>query len=78
MTLDDHAVNQLAFVVVKKAVADWLEAMRKLNMNPKNYNANVMALNCESFFLSGYFTLLTGLDGNEFFARLCEKYGYGT
>ena len=78
MTLDDHAVNQLAFVVVKKAVADWLEAMRKLNMNPKNYNANVMALNCESFFLSVYFTLLTGLDGNEFFARLCEKYGYGT
>ena len=78
MTLDDHAVNQLAFVVVKKAVADWQEAMPKLNRNPMNYNANVMALDCESFFQSGYFTLLTGLDGNEFFARLCDKYGYGT
>ena len=78
MKLDDHAVNQLAFVVVKKAVADWREAMRNLERNPKNYNANVMALDCESFFQSGYFTLLTGLDGNEFFARLCDKYGYGT
>lgn len=76
MTLDDHAVNQLAFVVVKKAVADWLEAIRNLNRNPKNYNANMMALDCESFFHSGYFTLLTGLNGDEFFARLCDKYGY--
>lgn len=76
--LDDHAVNQLAFVVVKKAVSDWLEAMRNLNRNPKNYNANVMALDCESFFHSGYFTLLTGLDGKEFFDKLCDKYGYDT
>ena len=76
--LDDHAVNQLAFVVVKKAVSDWLEAMRNLARNPKNYNANVMALDCESFFHSGYFTLLTVMDGKEFFDKLCDKYGYDT
>lgn len=74
--LDDHAVNQLAFMIVKKAVSDRLEAMRILNRNPNDYNANFMAIDCENFFHSGYFTLMSGQEGNEFFARLCDKYGY--
>ena len=35
-----------------------------------------MVIDCELFFLSGYFTLLTDLNGKEFLKKLYDMHGY--
>lgn len=76
MKIDKHGVDNLVSAIVKQAVSDWRNAMRRLKRSPNNVDANAMVIDCERFFLSGYFTLLTDLDGKEFLKKLYDMHGY--
>lgn len=66
MRLDDASVHPLVVGIVKQAVYDWKNSRTKLKKHPNLYNANVMLLDCENFFTSRHFSILTGLDGHAF------------
>lgn len=70
MHLDDNGVNNLVCGIVKKAVDDWKNAQKRLRKNPAAKQAEWIIIDCEKFFLSDYFTNLTGMDGEEFLERL--------
>lgn len=76
MKLDEHGVYRLIQEVVRQSSRDWRDAMRSLRKNPFNMNASQMALDCERFFISDYFFLLTGTDGEKFLDNLGRKYGF--
>ena len=76
MKLDDTGVKNLTCAIVRQAVQDWRNAMRRLKKNPRNQDAHGIVVDCERFFLSGYFNTLTGMDGEQFLYRLMERYGF--
>lgn len=76
MKIDKHGVDNLVGAIARQAVSDWRNSMRRLKRSPNNVDANAMVIDCELFFLSGYFTLLTDMDGKAFLKKLYEKHGY--
>lgn len=76
MTLDKRGADTLVIAIVKNAVSDWRDAMRKLKRNSDSIQTNWLVLDCERFFLSGYFTVLTELNGKEFLKKLYDMHAY--
>lgn len=66
MMIDDASVHPLIVGIVKQAVYDWKNSRAKLKKHPTLYTANVMLLDCENFFTSPHFSILTGLYGQAF------------
>lgn len=73
MTLDDHGAEVLVQNIVRQAAWDWRNAKRSLARRPDNVFAQGVVLDCEQFFLSEYFSYLTGLNGKTILAKLEEK-----
>ena len=65
--------ENLANAIVLQAVKDWREAQRKLKRKPRNENAKLMAEDCEAFFLSEWFSILTNVDGRMLLTKLKEE-----
>lgn len=74
--LNRDGAYALAEAIVKTAIKDWKKAMRVLKRNPNSYQADVRRINCETFFLSDYFYLLTGVDGNLLLNQLEEEFDH--
>ena len=74
---DRQGVYNLVEGIVKTAATDYRDALCVLAKNPESYNADVQRIDCERFFLSGYFTLLTGLDGEAILMQIKKEYGHG-
>lgn len=72
--LDEHGVNNLIVAMVEHAVNDWKNAKRVLSRHPDNDNAWRSLFDVERFFLSDYFSTLTGLDGKSTLKRLEKLY----
>lgn len=64
----------LVEAMVKLAIKDWRSAMKILRKRPNSYSADVRRVNCETFFLSDYFYMLTGVDGNLLLNKLEEEF----
>lgn len=73
INLDDQGCNRLVRAIVTRAVQDWRIARRRLRKYPNNEVQKEIMADCERFFMSAYFTNLTGMDGKEFMARLNEQ-----
>lgn len=65
--MDGYA--KLAHMVVVQAVKDWREASK----HPRSEKAKAIIAECEEFFLSDWFTALSGLDGKAMLEKLRKE-----
>lgn len=72
--LNSEGLEKLIIAIVKQAVSDWKDAMRVLSKLPDSKSAENRRLECETFFLSQYFYLLTGIDGQTMLKKLEEDF----
>ena len=64
----------LANAIILQAVDDWREAMKRLWKNPDNKSAQSDRDECERFFLSEWFMVLTKVDGEAMLSRLKAEF----
>ena len=71
--MDKRSADLLAFRIAKQAVSDWKIARRRLMKNPDDIREKFMLRDCEHFFTSAYFEIITGMNGKRFLRRLIGK-----
>lgn len=64
MKICDEGCINLVIAIVRQALIDYRKALKSLKKNPNNIDKYRMKNECETFFSSEYFTLLTNLDGD--------------
>ena len=62
--------KELANAIVIRAAKDYIHAVKKLKKYPNNERALQTKNECERFFTSTYFAILTGLDGEALLEKL--------
>ena len=65
--------ENFAQAVILQAVKDYRTARRKLKHHPKNKEAKLMIEDCERFFRSDWFGVLTSVDGQMLLKKLQEE-----
>ena len=65
--------EELANAVILQAVRDWRSSAGKLKRHPENSAARQVTDECERFFLSERFSVLTRADGKIILRRLKEE-----
>lgn len=66
--------ERLANAIILQAVRDWRGAMVRLRKRPNNRDAQDIVNETERFFHSGWFGVLTKLDGDTLLEKLKEEY----
>lgn len=75
--LSDNCWQDLADAVVLAAVEDWRRSNIQLRSPSLTSRYAVERVReCEKFFRSSWFEILTGLDGRVFIKRLTDGYGF--
>lgn len=65
--------EKLANAIILSAVRDYRMARKKLKKRPKNEDAKLMVEDCERFFCSEWFQVLSNIDGKALLERLKEE-----
>lgn len=65
--------ENLARAVILQAVRDYRMARKKVKYHPKNKEAKLMIEDCERFFRSDWFGILTSVDGQMLMKKLQEE-----
>ena len=65
--------DNLAQAVILQAVKDYRTARKELKYHPKNKDSKLMIEDCERFFRSDWFGVLTSVDGQMLLKRLQEE-----
>lgn len=65
--------DNLANAIVLLAVKDWREAVKTLKKRPRYAAAKQMKEECEAFFLSDWFEMLTSVDGRTILQKLKKE-----
>lgn len=60
----------LANAIVKMAAEDYRTALKRLSKHPKDRDGLAVKNECERFFRSGWFGILTGLDPEVLIIKL--------
>ena len=68
--LAEDPYERLANAIILQAVADYRVALKKIKAHPKNREAISEALEIEKFFRSGWYSILTDVDGEYLIRRL--------
>ena len=71
--LAEDPYERLANAIVLQAVADYRVALKKIKAHPKNREAISEALEIEKFFHSGWYSILTDVDGEYLIRRLQDE-----
>ena len=71
--LTEDPYERLGNAVILQAAEDYRRALRKLKRSPENRDAIEEALGIERFFRSGWYGILTGVDGEYLIRRLQEE-----
>ena len=71
--LAEDPYERLANAIVLQAVADYRVALKKIKAHPKNREAISEALEIEKFFRSGWYGILTDVDGEYLIRRLQDE-----
>ena len=71
--LAEDPYERLANAIVLQAVADYRVALKKIKAQPKNREAISEALEIEKFFRSGWYSILTDVDGEYLIRRLQDE-----
>ena len=64
------AYENLANAIVVRAAEDYREALKALNLNREDRDALAMKKDCERFFQSAWFAVLTEVDGSWLMRKL--------
>lgn len=65
--------ERLANAIILQAVRDWKHAARRLRRHPECLDARQWKEETERFFRSGWFSMLTKLDGEMLLSRLKKE-----
>ncbi len=65
--------EKLAQAVILQAVKDYRTARKERKYHPKNKDSKLMIEDCERFFRSDWFGVLTSVDGQMLLKRLQEE-----
>ena len=71
--LAEDPYERLANAIILQAVIDYRVALKKIKANPRNKEAINEALQIEKFFRSGWYSVLTSVDGEYLIKRLQEE-----
>ena len=71
--LAEDPYERLANAIVLQAVSDYRVALKKIKAHPKNREAISEALEIEKFFRSGWYSILTDVDGEYLTRRLQDE-----
>ena len=71
--LAEYPYERLANAIVLQAVADYRMALKKIKAHPRNRQAIDEALEIEKFFRSGWYQMLTSVDGEFLIRKLQEE-----
>ena len=71
--LAEDPYERLANAIVLQAVDDYRVALKKIKAHPKNREAISEALEIEKFFRSGWYSILTDVDGEYLIRRLQDE-----
>ena len=71
--LAEDPYERLANAIVLQAVSEYRVALKKIKAHPKNREAISEALEIEKFFRSGWYSILTDVDGEYLIRRLQEE-----
>lgn len=66
----------LASEVIIRAVKDYRNALRRLKRRPDNVTAKITKDDCEAFFTSEQFMMMTRLNGEKLMEILKKEIGY--
>ncbi len=69
-----YAVEELANAIIIKAAHDYREAMKNLWLCPRSACDKHTIIECESFFRSPYFNMLTAIDGVWLMNKLKDEF----
>lgn len=69
-----YAAEELANAIIIKAAHDYREAMKQLWFCPKSACARHTIIECENFFKSPYFNMLTSIDGKWLMYKLKQEF----
>lgn len=59
-----HNYRKLANDIIIQAAKDYRKALHCIKNNPRNQGSIAVIKDCENFFLSGWFQILTDIDGH--------------
>ena len=68
--LAENPYERLANAVILQAVTDYRVALKKIKTSPINKDARSEALSIERFFRSGWYSMLTSVDGEYMIRKL--------
>ncbi|MCI9189473.1 MAG: hypothetical protein HFH84_07580 [Lachnospiraceae bacterium] len=68
--LAENPYERLANAVILQAVTDYRVALKKIKTYPINKDARSEALSIERFFRSGWYSMLTSVDGEYMIRKL--------
>lgn len=68
--LAENPYERLANAVILQAVTDYRVALKKIKTYPINKDAMSEALSIERFFRSGWYSMLTSVDGEYMIRKL--------
>lgn len=71
--LAEDPYERLANAIILQTVTDYRVALKKIKANPRNKDAINEALQIEKFFRSGWYSVLTSVDGEYLIKRLQEE-----
>ena len=71
--LAEDPYERLANAIVLQAVSDYRVALKKIKAHPKNREAISEAVEIEKFFRSGWYSILTDVDGEYLIRRLQDE-----
>ena len=71
--LAEDPYERLANAIVLQAVSDYRVALKKIKAHPKNREAISEALEIGKFFRSGWYSILTDVDGEYLIRRLQDE-----
>ena len=67
--------ESLANATILQAVKDWRDSVKKLKKRPRFQPAMDMKKECEEFFLSDYYKILSSVDGEWLLTKLKKEAG---
>lgn len=76
MKICNEGCENLVIAIVRQALIDYRDALKALKKNPNNIDESRIKNECEIFFNSEYFTLLTNVDGSYLLKnieRMCKN-----
>lgn len=73
MMMTPNGIENLSNAIILQAVRDYRKALKILKRHPRHKEAKGMVKDCEDFFESKWFSMLTNIDGKVLMEKLKQE-----